>query len=199
MPPVTRFVKTIPGRKLLHHVGAFYQRIHRRHSIQMKDGKIPQPDCLLIDDIQSSWQENSWWRSFSTRSTPTTPQADHHFSDRTPGETKVSARLVSRLNGASSPTSSPPTSRPGIAILARRRPRKTFSYRRRHPYIASQTWKAAHPHRGFQLPHRHLVDHRFRPGNLKDIVTANEAARGLSVSRTSKRWWPTISTLDPGT
>lgn len=160
---------------------------------KMKDfrEKYRNLDCLLIDDIQSLMgKENSQEEFFYTfNSLYDSRKQIIISSDRTPGETKVSARLVSRFEWGVVADIQPPDLETRIAILRKKAATENIFV----PddvilYIASQIRSNIRELEGSLI---RIVAFSSLTGTpltidsaretLKDIVTANEAARPIRV------------------
>jgi chromosomal replication initiator protein DnaA len=144
---------------------------------KMKDfrEKYRNLDCLLIDDIQSLMgKENSQEEFFYTfNSLYDSRKQIIISSDRTPGETKVSARLVSRFEwGVVADIQAARFRNPHRDFAQKSRHGKHFCSGRCDP-LHRQSNPIQHPGIGRQFdPHRRLqffdgdaFDHRFGPGN----------------------------------
>lgn len=160
---------------------------------KMKDfrEKYRNLDCLLIDDIQSLMgKENSQEEFFYTfNSLYDSRKQIIISSDRTPGETKVSARLVSRFEWGVVADIQAPDLETRIAILRKKAATENIFV----PddvilYIASQIRSNIRELEGSLI---RIVAFSSLTGTpltidsaretLKDIVTANEAARPIRV------------------
>lgn len=160
---------------------------------KMKDfrEKYRNLDCLLIDDIQSLMgKENSQEEFFYTfNSLYDSRKQIIISSDRTPGETKVSARLVSRFEWGVVADIQAPDLETRIAILRKKAAtEKIFVPDDVILYIASQIRSNIRELEGSLI---RIVAFSSLTGTpltidsaretLKDIVTANEAARPIRV------------------